>query len=85
MDENKKNESVTLTIKKENLWKYSTFILLAVLVIGTFMYFNKSSGTTAYAINQPSNNQPSAPFFQNHPYQSNYVLIQNQQSSHSAL
>jgi len=29
-------ENGTITIKKDDLWKYSTFALVAVLVIGSF-------------------------------------------------
>lgn len=31
------SEEVTIKIKKENLWKYSTFILLAVVIIGVIV------------------------------------------------
>ncbi|MBX4212184.1 DsbA family protein [Candidatus Pacearchaeota archaeon] len=34
----------TITIKKETLWMYSTFILAAILIIGAVVYF--SNGTT---------------------------------------
>ncbi len=37
-------EETTITIKKENVWKYSAFILIAVIMIGGFTFF--SSGTT---------------------------------------
>ncbi len=37
-------EETTITIKKQNLWKYSAFILIAVIMIGGFTFF--SSGTT---------------------------------------
>lgn|SRR3989338_2637240 len=33
----------TITIKKESLWKYSTFILAAILIIGAFVFFNNSN------------------------------------------
>lgn len=42
-EENKQSESIT--IKKETLWKYSTFILAGLLVIGAFMYYNKDDGS----------------------------------------
>ncbi|MEK6825959.1 MAG: DsbA family protein [Nanoarchaeota archaeon] len=40
-EENKES----ITIKKETLWKYSTFILAALLIIGAFMVFNNGSPT----------------------------------------
>jgi protein-disulfide isomerase len=47
--------------KKANVWKYSTFILAAVLIIGAFTYFNatnSSSGSTTGNVvqNLPSQN-----------------------------
>ncbi len=52
-----------ITIKKENLWKYSTFVLLAVVVIGAFVFFTTgdSTTTTGAAVNVPTNNVPSQP------------------------
>ena len=36
----------TITINKNDLWKYSTFLLIAVVLIGGFFIFiNKSSNT----------------------------------------
>ena len=48
----------TITIKKESLWKYSTFILAAVLIVGAFVFFAKdtSTGTTG---TQPGQQVPS--------------------------
>ena len=46
MVENEK-QSGTITINKQDLWKYSTFVLLAILVIGAFLYFNKSDSNPA--------------------------------------
>ncbi len=46
----------TITIKKDSLWKYSTFLLLAVLVIGAFFVFSGNKGT-GQAVQQPT--QPS--------------------------
>jgi len=42
-EETPKSESIT--IKKESLWKYSTFILVAILIVGAFIFFR--SGTTS--------------------------------------
>lgn len=47
--------SETLTIKKEDLWKYSTFLLLAVVIIGGFVMFNGNNSPNVV------NNPPSAP------------------------
>lgn len=57
-----KNEKVgTITIKKDDLWKYSTFLLLAVLVIGGFTTFGKdSAGSSAkVTVGAPSAPSPS--------------------------
>src|SRR3989338_2866320 len=37
------SSSDTITIKKDTLWKYSTFILAAILVVGAFAYFNSGN------------------------------------------
>ena len=48
------SEEGSITIKKQDLWKYSTFILIAVVIIGAFyVYSNKSEGTI---INNDGNN-----------------------------
>ncbi|PJA69885.1 disulfide bond formation protein DsbA [Candidatus Pacearchaeota archaeon CG_4_9_14_3_um_filter_35_19] len=51
----------TLTIRKDALWKYSTFLLLAILVVGAFFVFTGSNGTTGQAAQQPTQlpSQPS--------------------------
>src|SRR3989338_6081402 len=51
----------TLTIRKDSLWKYSTFLLLAILVVGAFFVFTGSNGTTGQAAQQPTQlpSQPS--------------------------
>ncbi len=40
----------TITIKKETLWKYSTFILAALLIVGAFMFYNKGVSPTGSVI-----------------------------------
>ncbi|MBI2451895.1 DsbA family protein [Candidatus Pacearchaeota archaeon] len=59
--ENAKNE--TITIKKEALWKYSTFVLAAVVVIMAFILFfgNGNPTTTGQVINNPLPPVPSQP------------------------
>ncbi len=48
MAEENKAEEETLTIKinKNDFWKYSTFILVAVLIVGAFVFFMKGDGNT---------------------------------------
>jgi protein-disulfide isomerase len=47
-----KNEakSETITIKKDALWKYSTFVLLAIVVIGGFIAFSGNDGNPTAAV-----------------------------------
>jgi len=35
----------TITIRKDSLWKYSTFVLAAILIIGAIAFFGKDQGT----------------------------------------
>lgn len=46
MSEENNQSSEMITIKKEALWKYSTFFLAALLIVGAFVYFSKDSNTT---------------------------------------
>jgi len=60
MEENKEQGS-TITLKKSDLWKYSTFMLLAVVIVGGFFVYNgDSSGTTGTGntVQQPTGNNP---------------------------
>lgn len=51
----------TLTIRKDALWKYSTFLLLAILVIGGFFVFTgNNAGTTGNNVVAPTQ-QPTQP------------------------
>ncbi|MBI2043683.1 thioredoxin domain-containing protein, partial [Candidatus Pacearchaeota archaeon] len=45
MEENQESTG-TVTIKKSDLWKYSTFILVVVVIIGMFVMFNGNNNTT---------------------------------------
>ena len=57
-----KNPNDTITIKKDTLWKYSTFLLLGVLIVGGIVFFmgGDNGGTpTAAVIGAPS--APTAP------------------------
>jgi protein-disulfide isomerase len=58
MNEEHQNKD-TITIRKEDLWKYSTFVLLAILIIGAVVYFTNGSGT-GLVVGAPSAN-PSVP------------------------
>ena len=46
MEEHQHKETGTLTIKKSDLWKYSTFVLLAVVLIGFFIMNDNGATTT---------------------------------------
>jgi len=48
----------TITIKKESIWKYSTFILAAVLIVGAFVFFTNKDTTTGTET-QPGQQVPS--------------------------
>lgn len=37
--ENKKSDTINISIKKDEIWKYSTFILAGILIIGAFIFF----------------------------------------------
>jgi protein-disulfide isomerase len=53
------SDEKTITIKKQDLWKYSTLLLLAVVIIGGFFVFTgEKSGTTNTVVQQPDT-QPS--------------------------
>jgi len=50
------SDEVTLTIKKDTLWKYSTFLLLALLIVGAFVFFlggNNNPTTGNVVANNP--------------------------------
>ncbi len=46
-----KKEEFTIKIKKDQLWKYSTFVLAGILVVGAFVFFTGDGGTTGAAVN----------------------------------
>jgi len=50
----------TLTIRKDALWKYSTFLLLAILVVGAFFVFTGDKSTTENNVVAPTQ-QPTQP------------------------
>jgi protein-disulfide isomerase len=57
--------SESITISKDTLWKYSTFVLGALLIVGAFAFFiGDGDNGTGQVINNPppaANNPPSAP------------------------
>ncbi|MDO8460260.1 MAG: DsbA family protein [Nanoarchaeota archaeon] len=59
------NVKETITIKKSDMWKYSTFVLAALLVIGGFVFFlrdtNTNSPTTANVVNNGAQQLPTPP------------------------
>lgn len=56
----------TITIKKESLWKYSTFILLAIVIVGAFVFFTENN-TTGKVVNNVVNTQNNNPSGINSP------------------
>ncbi len=56
------SEEGTITINKENLWKYSTFLLAAILIVGAVVFFMRGSpGTpTGNVANNPAQQLPAA-------------------------
>ena len=46
----------TITIRKDSLWKYSTFVLAALLIVGAFVFFSSNKGTVTGNVvaNNPS-------------------------------
>jgi len=57
-------KSDTITIKKDNLWKYSTFILVALVIVMAFTSFGDRGGPTGATVNTgdaPAAPAPSAP------------------------
>lgn len=52
------SEEGTITIKKDDLWKYSTFALVALLVIGSFFVFT-GGGSSSNVVNTGGDEQPS--------------------------
>ena len=56
------SENDFIKIKKDSLWKYSTFVLIAVIVIGGFLFFSgKLGGGGINTGNVVANPQPSIP------------------------
>lgn len=48
------DDEKTITLKKSDLWRYSTFVLVAVVVIGAFFMFSGNGGTVnGNTVNEP--------------------------------
>ena len=68
-EEEKKEKEKTaspdvITIRKDSLWKYSTFILVAILIVGAFVLFmekNNSVAPTGQVINEPEQGASPSP------------------------
>ncbi len=55
-------KELTISISKNSLWKYSTVVLLAIVVIGAFVMFTgDKSGATGNIVAPTGNNAPSQP------------------------
>ncbi|MEK6871304.1 MAG: hypothetical protein AABX16_00200, partial [Nanoarchaeota archaeon] len=55
-------EEGSITIKKQDLWKYSTFVLLAIVVIGGIYMYSAKDGTNVVVPTNPTNpTNPTAP------------------------
>ena len=48
------SEEATITIKKQDLWKYSTFVLLAVVAVFLYLNFGGDGNTSGAAVNTGS-------------------------------
>lgn len=56
------SDEATLTIKKDALWKYSTLLLLAILVVGGFVFFlGDKPSTTGNVVANPPSQAPTQP------------------------
>ncbi len=58
---NMEQKSETITIRKDTLWKYSTFILLGVVILGVIFYVLPGKSTTGNVIQQPGQQLPTVP------------------------
>src|SRR3989344_1111514 len=58
------SDEINLAIKKDTLWKYSTYLLLALLIVGMFIFFserNNNPTTGNVVANNPAPTLPSQP------------------------
>lgn len=54
-------KSETITIRKDTLWKYSTFILLGVVILGAVFYVLPGKSATGNVVQQPGQQLPTGP------------------------
>lgn len=54
-------KSDTITIKKDMLWKYSTFVLLGIVILGVIFFVLPGQSPTGNVIQQPGEILPGAP------------------------
>jgi len=59
METTQKND--VITIKKDALWKYSTFILLGIVILGVVFFVLSGKSPTGNVVNQPGVQLPSEP------------------------
>src|SRR3989344_6322312 len=59
MDTTQKSD--TITIKKDALWKYSTFVLLGIVILGVIFFVLPNKSTPGNVVNQPGQLLPSEP------------------------
>jgi protein-disulfide isomerase len=55
------SEGGTITIKKQDLWKYSTFVLLAILIVGSVVVFTGNDNITGNVAANTAPSQPTQP------------------------
>ncbi len=58
---NMEQKTETITIRKDTLWKYSTFILLGVVILGVLFYILPGKSTTGNVVQQPGQQLPTGP------------------------
>lgn len=54
-------KSETITIRKDTLWKYSTFILLGVVILGVTFYVLPGGSITGTVVQEPGQQVPTGP------------------------
>jgi protein-disulfide isomerase len=54
-------KSETITIRKDTLWKYSTFILLGIVILGVIFFILPGKGPTGNVIREPGQVLPTEP------------------------
>ena len=60
-EETENSEKSTITISKDSLWKYSTFVLGALVIVMAFLYFSGNKGAPSGAVVGGAQAQGAAP------------------------